>query len=485
MIRNGLYNVSGQTIRGAVALLTIPFLVRFLGIREYGVWSLAYAVLALMTMSEAGISVAAAVFLSKDLSERNPRAASDTVTIVLSGAFLLATLIGILLWLAGPVIVQPILAFRAAERAEAGWALRIAGLAVFAYIIQRTLIGIEQAFDQYGVINALDISQSLIGNVGLVAVAWVGGRTIAMMKWQLFVWTVLLGAHCVFVFRLLRGRRFGRWPSWKKVRKILSFSSAAWVSALGTAAFGQCDRLIVGGVLGAPILGIYSVITNLTSKINSFSGTAIQPLVPSLSRSAAMGTSVEGQIQQAVRFNALIAMEACIFLFVLADRVISIMVPGAGTPQNILGLQITTVIYAIYSVAAPGYFILFSSGAAKENAIVVLFSSIVSLVLIFLGARYFGLLGALAGNIGYIGTLLLIVPGLRKAGITSRRYLSWMALPCLWLPVALVVGLVLKEYFSWRVVFCLTQAVLFGVWFFHHHERASQIESKLWRVFGI
>src|SRR5712664_4124472 len=59
LLRNGLYNIGGQTVRGAVSLLAVPFPIRFLGLREYGVWSLAYAVFALMTMSEAGISITA------------------------------------------------------------------------------------------------------------------------------------------------------------------------------------------------------------------------------------------------------------------------------------------------------------------------------------------------------------------------------------------------------------------------------------------
>jgi len=479
MIRNGLYNVGGQTVRGAIGLFTIPFLIRFLGIREYGVWSLAYALLALMTMSEAGMSVAAAVFLSKDIAEGDSRATSETLSVVLLGAVLLATVIGLFLLLGGSQVVRSVVAFSVSERAEAGRALRIAGLAVFVYIIERALVGIEQAFDRYATINVLDVSQSLVGNVGLVVVAWLGGKTTAMMKWQLFAWAVLLSVHCLFVFRLLHlhHRMSLRWSA-NKARKILRFSAAAWVSALGTAAFGQCDRLVVGGVLGAPALGIYSAITNMTSKINSFSGTAVQPLVPSLSRTATIGTSTEGQLKQAVHLNALIAIEAAVFLFVLADWIMRVMVPGASVPQNILGLQIATIIYALYSFNAPGYFILFSVGAARTNALVVLASGAASLGLIFLGSRYFGLIGALGGNVGYFGTLLLIVAGLRKTRVAVRRYLSWVALPCLWLAVAVGVGLVLRPYLQWRAIFCLVQALLFVLWFVHYR-RDSWMESKI------
>src|SRR5260370_16257571 len=105
LLRNGLYNVVGQTLRGAASLLAIPFLIRFLGIREYGVWSLAYAVLAVLAMSEAGISVAAAVFLSQDLAKRDFAEFGKTLTIILIGAALVSVVFGPLLLFAGPLLL--------------------------------------------------------------------------------------------------------------------------------------------------------------------------------------------------------------------------------------------------------------------------------------------------------------------------------------------------------------------------------------------
>jgi O-antigen/teichoic acid export membrane protein len=481
LLRNGLYNVGGGAVRGAVGLLTIPFLIRFLGIREYGVWSLVYAVFALMTMSEAGISVAASVFLSKDLAKNDVSEAGRTLTFILISAVLLSAALGLLLWIAGPLIVRPLAAFGSAERASAGRALQIAGFALSVFILQRTLVGVEQAFDRYAVINALEVCQSSLANVGLVVVAWLGGRTIDMMKWQVFVCALLLAAHCCVVFRLLRGKGLGVEWNWGKARRIFRYSLATWTATLGSAAFGQCDRFIVGGVLGAPVLGIYSAITNITSKINSFSASAVQPLVPSLSRDVALDAPAQGRIRQATHLNALIAIEAGIFLYVLADWVIQVLAPGGTAREHMLGLQIAAIIYALYSLNAPGFYILSSVGGARINAFVTLSSGIVSLVLIFVGARYFGLIGALAGNVGYLGTLLLVLAGLRKTGIALSRYLNWIALPLLCLAIALIVGTMLQGHLLWRAVFLIVQAALFMLWFLHDHSKAPRIELGLGR----
>ncbi len=462
-------------MRGLVGLLTIPFLIRFLGLQEYGVWSLAFAVLALMTMGEAGISVAAAVFLSKDLVGHDVNETSRTLTVILVSAVFLAMVLGLSLWLAGPLIVRPLAAFGSADRATAGRALQIAGVAVSVLILQRTLVGVEQAFDRYAAINVLELCQSLLVNLGLVVVAWTGGTTVHLMKWQVVACTLILGGHGWVVFQLLRNRGLALQWSAGKAGQIFRYSVDTWTATLGSAAFSQCDRLIVGGVLGAPPLGIYSAITGITSRINSFSGTAVQPLVPSLSRDMASNAPAYGRIREAIHLNALLAIQAGVFLYVLADWVMPLLVPAATTLYDVVGLQISAVIYTLYSLNAPGFYILFSIGQARINAGVTLSSGLACLVFIYLGASHFGLLGALAGNAGYLGTLVLVSSGVRRVGIVWRQYLSWMGFPFLLLATALAVGLVLKDHLWWRAGFIALQAAIFTFWFFRTQACAKRM----------
>jgi len=478
LLRNGLYNVGGQTVRGAVGLLTIPFLIRLLGIREYGVWSLAYAILALVTMSEAGMSMAAAVFLSKDFARDNFTEASRTLTFILISAVLLSTLLVLLLWLAGPLVVRPLGAFGAEEKAVVERALQFGGVAAAFLVLQRTMVGVEQAFNRYATINVLDFAQSVLANAGVVLVAWLGGRTVAMMEWQVLASAALFGAHSYVVYRLLHGKEVSLEWSGEKAWRMLRYCGSTWISTLGSGAFANCDRLIVGGVLGAPLLGIYSAITGIASKINSFSGAAVQPLVPLLSCHADTKSPSEDRIRQATHLNALIAIEAGIFLYVMAAWVMRVIAPGATSARDIVGLQIAAVIYALYSLNAPGHFILFALGEPSTNAIVTLSSAALSLVLIFLGAHYLGLLGALAGNVGYLGTLFLIALGLKKVGVALRHYLAWMAVPSLGLATALFVWIGLQEHFWWRAGFIILQGAIFLLWFFRTHASNSWVRSR-------
>jgi O-antigen/teichoic acid export membrane protein len=484
VLRNGLYNVSGQAARGVVALLTIPVLVRCLGIGEYGVWSLAYALLSLLLIGEAGISITAAVFLSRDLGEPSAYEANCTLTFLLVGGVVTSIAIGILVWFSAPILAGSIHAFSSADRLEVRRALQVAGFAVAAFIFERVLVGIEQAFDLYGTINALDLVQSILANVGLMAVAWAGGRSIAMMEWQVFAWFSLLIVHCCLVVRIVANRGFR--PQWNgtKAKRMFKFTAATWSSVCGSAAFSQCDRLIVGGILGAPILGIYSAITNLTSRINSFSGMAVQPLLPSLSRQMGQGSGLRDEtvVRQAVILNAVIAVIAGMFLFLLADVVMKVAVPGEASAYSILALEVAAVIYTLYSFNAPGYFMLFSFGAERKNAVVVLLSGAISLALIFVGARHFGLIGAVAGNVGYLGTLCLTAVGMRRMGVTLRKYATWVATPGSGFALVVGIGGLLQPDVLWRAVLVTMGTLIILLWFVRENNSLHIVNFRLRRA---
>ncbi len=460
-----MYNVAGATIRGVTNLATVPFLVRFLGIREYGLWSLAFAILALVTMSETGISVTAAVFLSKDLASGNQRDFARTLTVVLLGGAGVSAVFGVLLWFSGPWAIQWFPDFTRAERLQAAGAIQIAGIAAAVLIVQRTLIGVEQAFERYATINFVDLLQALFINIGMVLIARSGGRSVALMKWHSGVFAFFVFVHVIMVWRLLpdKALRFD-WTR-ARFRQVLRHSVATWIATLGSAAFGQCDRLIVGGLLGPSVLGIYAAITNVTSKINSFSASAVQPLVPALSRDVEPVTVAVSRIRQAVALNSLIATGGGICLCVMAGLVLRILAPGAATPENVLGLQVAALIYSLYSLNAPGFYVLFALGDAGINALVTLLSGVASLALIFWGAKQFGLLGAISGNAGYLGTLLLIGFALEKKRIRLQDYLGWIAVPVLCLFAAFAVGLFFGDYPWWRfsvlVALCLFLIYMF------------------------
>src|SRR5262249_34473768 len=150
-------------------------------------------------------------------------------------------------------------------------------------LVQQIFIGVEQALDCYGLKNSMTAVESAFSSIGIMVIAVLGGRTPSIIRWQAAVAVAATLAHGIGARYLLR--KLAPSFSWSSA-SLREFSSrSAWtcLTTLGAAIFSQADRIVVGGVLGVSMAGTYDAITKVTSQINTFSGLAVQPVLPYLS----------------------------------------------------------------------------------------------------------------------------------------------------------------------------------------------------------
>jgi O-antigen/teichoic acid export membrane protein len=194
-------------------------------------------------------------------------------------------------------------------------ALRVAGLVVWTRLLQQVLVGIEQAYERFGLLNVLNTLQAIVLNVGLAVVAWQGGGLLDLMLWQLLLGLTLLIVHLYACWSLLRPVGLRVLWNRQKGQEVGQYSVMAWLTALGGTFFVQGDRLIVGMVLGSTSVGIYAAITTLTSQINTVSALVVQPLMPVVSGHIAKDNSnrspslsLQSQVKQALQVNGFLAL---------------------------------------------------------------------------------------------------------------------------------------------------------------------------------
>ncbi|NTW01026.1 MAG: oligosaccharide flippase family protein [Oscillochloris sp.] len=473
MIKNGIFNVLGALIRGAINVLTIPLLIMALGIDEYGTWSLVFATLSLIIMIEGGLAVTTTVFLSKDLAQEDVTGTEQTLTATFAGSLLLATVGSILIWIATPAIVTLFPNLEADQRIPVTMALSLSGLAIWPRLLQQVPIGIEQAFRRYDLLSLLLTVQTLVTNVGMLILAWRGGMIVQLMQWHILVGFMMMAIHGLVALRLLR--RLQLRPHWDTSRsiKILRFTTSNWLMLIGSTLFSQVDRLIVGALLGTRVLGVYAAITNLTAQINVLSALPVQPLLPELGRATASNaaiTSIQTPLRQSVQINAVAALGIGGTLLALAPLVTSTLLPGMTAPETEQALHIATIIYALYSLNAVGYFVLLGLGAVLQCMAIVVAAGVGTLLLIALGGTMFGLPGALAGNAGYMLTLLLNVVARRKLSLPADLWMRWLRFPLLWFAGVILLSLVLPTELLVRVTLsCVSGAVL--IWWYVLQDR--------------
>jgi len=469
-LKNGFYNTAGGIIRLGLAILTIPLLIRLIGIEEYGLWTLASSVIAIVGLAEAGLTTATTVFVSKDLGKEDIDGLSQTLTVTIGAMLILSTIAAIALWFGAEGIVSIFTKLDNTQQLTLAKALQLGGLVVWARLLQQVLVGVEQAYQRYGLISLLNTSQSALITLGMLVIAYRGGRTIALMQWQTVAAVAVLLSHVWVVQSLLKTVNLRL--TWSKYKGIAvgRYSVMIWLSSFGSALFARGDRLIVGSLLGTQSLGAYAAITDITAQINSLSSLPIQPLLPNLSKLTTNGDinqpKLHEQVKQALQINSFIALAIGGGLLTFAHEILNLVVtPSNSKEEYIVSFCIVVIIYSIYSINAVGYYILLALNAANKCMIIQIISGVLSLLLTTIGSSKFGLVGASIGNSGYLLVGLLTVFSMKQLSIPFKQWIKWLQWPLLWFTLVVVINIALPTQIRIKILMLVVQTVILTVWF--------------------
>jgi O-antigen/teichoic acid export membrane protein len=466
-LKNGFYNSVGGIVRLVVALALVPVLIRIIGPTQYGIWSLAFAIVAVSAVTEIGLSSVVTVFSSRDLVHDGGNALSETLTISLFASIALAIVAALVLWFGAETIASAFSKIPENERALVAKALRIGAILVIARMPQQVFVGIQQAFQRFGVLNAILTVQSVALGIAMVLVAVNGGGIISFMIVQTSVALGAMIAHGIASCRLLHQKHLQLNWSTNKGRQMLHFGVLSTISNLGGVLFTQCDRLIVAAFLDAPTLGVYAAITSITTQINAISALPVQPLLARVSHqwiNKRPTPDTHQEIQHALQFNAVLAFGVGTAIFVLAPLIARIVFHGNFNEITVAGLRYASVIYSLYSLNATGYFILPAIGAMTQHTLIQVFGGALSLLLIWQGALHFGLIGAVTGNAGFITTLLLTSLALTRVGISVSQSIKWLSVPLTWMAITMLTALVIPQTLPAEGCLFLVSCIVMCCW---------------------
>lgn len=474
LLKNGFYNSVAGLIRIGLGILIIPVLIRILGIEEYGLWTLASAVVVMVTLAEAGLSTATTVFVSQDLGKKDVDGLSQTLTVTFGAMLILATLAAVALWMGAEGIINLFPKLGQEQQLKVIQAIQIGGLVVAARLLQQALVGVEQAYQRYDLMNVLNTMQCVLLSVGMLAVVWLGGRTVELMQWQALTSVVSLLSHIWVVRSLLKNVNLCLSWNQQKAMAVGGYSLMMWLNTLGSTLFSRGDRLIVGSLLGTQVVGVYAAITDVTAQINSFSALPVQPLLPSLSNliedQDINRHQLKQQVKQATQINGLVALGMGASLITLSPLIVRIFFSVQTTSEYITLFCIATAIYAFYSCHAVGYYSLLATKAVKTCALIQLLGSLSSLLLIALGAYNFGLIGAILGNSGYLTTFLVTVFGMKRLSIPAYFWFKWLLFPLSWFSLVMLIHFILPNNYIAQSIMFLIQNMILLLWLAKTHK---------------
>jgi len=210
------------------------------------------------------------------------------------------------------------------------------------------------------------------------------------------------------------------------VKRLLSFGANVTASSLLWYLFNKADVLIVGRLLGAGTLGVYSIALQVATSIYQFIYVAWNRIAYPLFSRYQQSDQLVSVFYKTSSLLAFFAFPACIGLAAIAPDVVTVLF-GARWEAAAVPIQFISVVTAIRSISSLLPSLLNSIGQPGVNVKVNFYSFIIFSGMFYLAATWMGLTGVLwAWVILYpLRHMVLLIIACKLTQLTFREYMSW------------------------------------------------------------
>jgi O-antigen/teichoic acid export membrane protein len=417
-----LATAAGRGAAAAVALVSIPVMLRYLGAERYGLWAALSSAWAALLFADLGIGNGLVSVLSEDAGRDDHESAQRHISSAFAALFAVAVVLGAFF-----ALVLPAVSWASLFRVESATAAREAGPSVAIFIacflttlplgvVTRVRLARQEGFSN----SAWSAGGSFVG-LGLMMAGIGAGAGLPWLVLGLSAGpplSLLAQTAALFASRPLWLRPRWRSATWAAARRILRLGAAFSVLQLAAAAVVSSDALVAGIVLGPVEAGRLAVVIALFDLPLSLLAMLLTPLWPAYGEALArndvrwMRTALERSLALALAFGIVVggalflAGAPLVRLWVGPD-----FVPGR-TLLALMGLRLLTV--------ALGQAVSMFLNGARMIRLQLVFApaaAVVAVVLKVMLARRMGVAGIVAG-----GVAAQVLLGLLPYAVTLSRW---------------------------------------------------------------
>lgn len=441
----GLANVSYLVIQSLLFVVMTPLVLKALGPKLYGLWTILAAITGFASLGNFGIGAGVTKYVS-EFSVGENAGADISGVVSFSFLFILLTglLTGMLLFLLRHWIAAK-MARQAGEAMPLASALVIIAFGITIVFLIQLPKSILFGLVHHKVVGAIDVAQSVTILGAALIIGLNGGGIVALalslvlinLAFLLILSVVALQVTRSFVLHFTLNRGLAR--------KMLRYSLFAWIAGLGSMLFSQADRVLVGIFLGPAAAGAYSICTGVAARLNSLASSATLVLVPFASSYQAQGKNPEvakAYLHLLRLIGCLLAAIGIVLIF-WSNHILSIWISPQFAHSYGRVFEILILAYALFSMIAPGYYISFGLGSPAMPALVNICGALLMLTLISLLSPPLGLTGAALANISCSLELALLFVTAKQLSLQKLTSVLRAIVP----PAAILLITILIVYF--------------------------------------
>ncbi len=403
-------------------LLVAPIVLHRLGAFEYGIWTIATAVISIGGIIASGFSDANIQRVARLRGTGDTESMVHTVRSILGINLVLGGILAVAAWMAAPFGAAHIAGTHPAATRECLIALRIASALILVRAVETVSVSTQRAFERFSGTVRISTAVRLVtlGCAALLALS--GHRAVSILTATALIFPI--GTY--LQFRELR-KTLGSVPLLpafrpEETRGLLRFGVFTWVQAVGSVVFGQLDRVLLGVSLGAVAVAPYSLCVQFAHPIFGLTASGLQFLFPYLSERA--GTVSPAQLKRTLwkAFACNLVLVSCgsALLLLFGGRLIQAWAGAAVARTAVTILPKIVLGSALMGLSVTGTYALLALGVFRTVAIVNLSARALVLLAMTYLIHHSGLQGLALARMSYgVFAMLLYVPLWRRLRVAK------------------------------------------------------------------
>jgi O-antigen/teichoic acid export membrane protein len=282
LARNIAYNLVGQGLLLAVALVAVRLLYRGLGADAFGIILFAQTINAvLVAIFELGIASTVVREVAAHFQDETSYVHDLLRTFGLVYWVGYAALAA-LLFLLAPLLATHWINLRTVDAGTATTVFRILGLSSLLAVPRSLYAGIFRGLQRMGWKNVIDVVVAVLQQVGMIAILLRSGSLVWVAGWMAATCVVWLLVYLVGAARLTTWRAIVPGYVVSTLRRTIGFSlRMVWISALTTIHM-QADKVVVSKLLPVSALGFYAFSSSIVGRASLVANAIGEAAYPSL-----------------------------------------------------------------------------------------------------------------------------------------------------------------------------------------------------------
>jgi len=334
LARNTIWNLLGQLLPMAVAVVTIPALVRGIGVARFGVLSIAWIVIGYFTLFDLGIGRALTKLVADKLGANEEHSIPPLAWTSLLMLFLLGVLGGLVTSAVSPWLVHRLLKVPLELQAETLYGFYLLALSIPILTATSGLRGVLEAQQRFRILNLIRIPMSIFSFAGPLLCLPFSHSLVPVIAILVAGRIIGLAAHALACFHAMPALRHSFVLQRSLIAPLLRLGGWMTVSNLVGPAILYSDRFVIGALLSLSAVSYYTVPFDMVSRLILIPAAISGVLFPAFALSAAQDRDrTELLLRRGVKYVFLAVFPMVLVIVTMAPEILRLWL-GAAFAEN-------------------------------------------------------------------------------------------------------------------------------------------------------